>query len=171
MYETIVDFSKPAERQQIVDHVRSLTGKQRISIVRYSPRRTDRQNRMYWPCFVKVFAEYLGAQGNDRVSLEAVHNFFKAKFSPHSATDKNTGEVYDLPMGTSEMSVSEFNEYLDRIAAFMRELNIRIPDPEIYRNATLDDGAPEPPPFKESEDEPVYEDPPLSNEQLYDEMM
>jgi disulfide bond formation protein DsbB len=73
----IIDFDRQGERQMILDKLKELRGRQRVSITKYRPRRSDRQNRYYFPCFVKVFGEYLREQGNDHVSDEDVHEFFK----------------------------------------------------------------------------------------------
>lgn len=130
----IIDFDRQGERQMILDKLKELRGRQRVSITKYRPRRSDRQNRYYFPCFVKVFGEYLREQGNDHVSDEDVHEFFKAKFLTRTFADPKTGKLYNLPVSTTTLTTTEFNEYLDKIAAFLAmDFGIVVPEPSVYR--------------------------------------
>lgn len=132
--ELIVDMSNPRERQLVLSKMRDLQGCWRIEMVKYRRRRTDRQNRYYWPCFVEPFSDFLKAQGESVSSLYA-HEILKHKFLRKTAVNRETGEaIGEYTRSTTELSTSEFNEYLDQCAAWLLEMfGIQVPEPEVYR--------------------------------------
>lgn len=131
--ELIIDMSNPREKAAILDKIRQLQGMYRFEVSKYHKRRTDRQNRYYWPAFVQAFADHLRAQGDD-ITDEDAHEILKAKFLRKHVIDMNTGEVLEFPGSTAQLSTVEFNEYLDRCATWLSEFfGLDIPDPEVYR--------------------------------------
>lgn len=131
--DMIIDMSNPAEKRSILERVRGLVGMWRIEICKYRKRRTDRQNRYYWPCFVQPFGDYLRGQGHEFTDQMA-HAVLKEMFLKRSVMDQNTGELYEYTMSTTELSTVEFNEYLDKCAAFFAmDCGIIVPEPNVYR--------------------------------------
>lgn len=134
MKDIPVDLSKPAEKLRLLNAIRGARGKVRVTIVRWCPRRTDRQNRYYWPCFVHPLWEYLREQGSD-LSEKAVHDLMRAKFLTVDVVDPATGELLGSRVrSTTDLNTVEFNAYLDNCAQWLTEMfGLVVPDPDTYR--------------------------------------
>lgn len=129
--ELIVDMSAPREKQMLLQQIRNLEGRHRIDITKHRPRRSDRQNRYYWPCFVTPLADYMRAQGEAVSELDA-HEILKQRFLRKAIIDHATGEALEFVRSTTALTTVEFNQYLDQCAAFLREMGIEVPEPKIY---------------------------------------
>lgn len=82
-------------------------------------KRTMTQNRYYW-LYLEVISAETGNGAND------LHEYFRrALLSPKFITVM--GKEVKMPRSTTELSKTEFGEYLDRICA---ETNVPLPDPE-----------------------------------------
>jgi hypothetical protein len=126
-------MSNPREKALLISKLRELQGMHRISVCKHRRRRTDRQNRYYWPCFVQPFAEQLQAQG-EAISDDDAHEILKTRFLRKSVIDLKTGEAFEYVRSTTELNTAEFNQYLDQCAAFLADyFNLQIPEPSIYR--------------------------------------
>jgi hypothetical protein len=127
-----VNMSDPKDKRLVLDAIRALEGPHRIEWCQYRRRRTDRQNRYYWPCFVQVFGDYLRGHGNEFTD-EMAHGVLREMFLRVSLLDVHTGEVFSYTKSTTELNTVEFNEYLDKCAAFLtRDCHCRIPEPDVY---------------------------------------
>lgn len=135
MLEKIINFDEPLQRASIAREIQSLRGLQRVTICRAAPRRSDRQNRYYWPCFVGSLFDYCVAQG-DEITRDEVHELFKAKFLRRTIVNKSTGEIIGQAIAsTTDLTTVEFNEYLDKCARFLSEMGIIVPEPDAYRES------------------------------------
>jgi hypothetical protein len=102
----------------------------RIEICDYRPRRTDRQNRLYWPTRVKPFADWLGEQYGVPPDEDRAHRIFKDTFLRVPECNPMTGEtMFDLngdPMmrtrSTRQLNTEEFSMYLDQCDNLLEEL-------------------------------------------------
>lgn len=130
--EYIIDFNNNAERDGFVIALRRLRGRHRISIVKHRRRRTDRQNRYYWPVFVKSFGDFLREQG-ENVTDDQAHEMLKHKFLRQTWIDGRTGEALDYTRSTTALDVAEFNQYLDSVALWLADMfGIIVPSPDEY---------------------------------------
>ena len=134
-FDIIDDMSNPRVKAKVIAQVGALQGTWRISLRRYRPRRSDRQQRYYFPCFCEPFGEYLVEQGNELSDpKEAAHEIFKRMFLTVSAKDKKTGQVFDFVRSTTTLTTVEFNEYLEKCAKMLAEdCGIVVPEPSIWR--------------------------------------
>lgn len=132
MTERILDTDDPVSVARFINAVRRLRGKWRVGFTGYRRRRSDRQNAFYWPCFVHEFGKYMRDQGESFTDNDA-HEFFKMKFLTREIIDETSGEVISFTRSTTDLDTSEFNEYLDKCAAWLwHSLNITVPDPADY---------------------------------------
>lgn len=130
--EFLVDFTSDLSKRRLWGFLRRLTGEWRFTVCRYRKRRSDRQNRYYWPVFVGSFARFLRDQGENVTDLEA-HEMLKHRHLKTTKVCKSTGEAFDYVRSTTELTTAEFNEYLDRCAVFLAEYcGIVLPDPSDY---------------------------------------
>lgn len=129
--ELTIDLSNPREKALILSKIRELQGVYRIDIKKYKKRRTDRQNRYYWPCFVQPFADFLRAQG-EPTSDDDAHEMLKMKFLRRSK--EVNGAIVEYTLSTTDLDTQEFNTYLDACAAWLHDyFGIQVPEPTIYR--------------------------------------
>lgn len=117
----ILDMSSPAEKRTILELIRQLQGLHRFDVVKYRERRTDRQNRFYWPAVVQPFGDFLREQG-EQYTDEMAHDLLKFKFLRQTVADVATGEVIgERVRSTTELSVDEFGQYLEQCIAYLAD--------------------------------------------------
>ena len=134
MPELVANLDDAVVRNKIASRIVQLRGMYRIEVTRYRPRRSDRQNRYYWPVFVKSFAELLRDQGESVTDGEA-HEYLKHKFLRKTITAG--GERQDITRSTTDLTTAEFNIYLDQCAAWLTDMfGIVLPAPGEYREKT-----------------------------------
>lgn len=132
--EHVVNMDDPKDKQLILTAVRGLRGKKRISWCEHRQRRSDRQNRYYWPCFVQPFGDYLRGQGKPHFTDEMAHAVLKEMFLKVTEVDENTGREFTYTRSTTELNTEEFNHYLDEVAKFLAEdCGFVVADPDQYR--------------------------------------
>ena len=138
MLDIVVDFNIAQERSMLWSQMRSLRGKHRISVKQYREKRTDRQNRFYWPCFVVPFGRFLREQG-ELITDDDAHEMLKLKFLRIVVQDAKAGDL-ECTRSTTALTKEEFNDYLDRCSQWLNEMfGIVTPEPEVYHWKT-DDG-------------------------------
>jgi hypothetical protein len=129
--DIIIDFSNESERKLLYNELRKARGKNRITISKYRRRRSDRQNRFYWPCAVVPFAEFLREQG-EPITNEMAHEMLKMKFLPVVVQDAKAGDLR-CTRSTTELDTQEFNAYLDHVSKFLHDFfGIVTPEPDIF---------------------------------------
>lgn len=94
-----------------------------VTITNKRPKRTVSQNNYYWGAYLPAIAEETGDY-----DLEALHEFFKRKFLAKE-TVEIFGEAVLKTKSTTELSVLEFSEYIEKIAALT---NIQPPPTSNY---------------------------------------
>lgn len=92
-------------------------------------RRSNQQNRYYFGYVLPEAQRGFKDIGHD-LNKEEVHEFFKVRFNATDLVNSDTGEVLQIPRSTTELSKSDFSEYIAKIQQFCAEwLNIVILDP------------------------------------------
>lgn len=132
--ERIIDFNDPRQRVKVANGIQKMRGRWRLTLVKYRPRRSDRQNRFYWPVMVEPFTEWLRDQGHE-ADQQMAHELLKSRYLSRPVVNHDTGEqVGTYVESTTKLDTSEFNQYLDQCAAFLAEFcNIVVPEPDEYR--------------------------------------
>lgn len=142
----IDDLSNARVKARLIAAIGGMQGTWRVEMCRYRPRRTDRQNRYYWPCFVKPFADYLVEQGNEFDDAEdSAHEILKREFLSSTVTDRKSGQVFTFQRSTTKLTTVEFNAYLDRCARMLaEECGIVVPEPNVFHEPPDREEVPEP---------------------------
>ncbi len=117
----VIDFDNPAESRLLLDHLRSLRGKQRVEVVKYRPRRSDRQNRMYWPSVVMPFAEWLSENYGEKFDDEEAHFVLKKTFLTKRVRNPKTGKVLEVVGSSAALDTAAFSEYYDKCCHLLAE--------------------------------------------------
>lgn len=79
-----------------------------LNLTSKKPKRTESQNRYYWGVYLPLIAK---ETGND---VDDLHNLFKGKFLSKAIVEC-LGEKVRRIRSTTDLSVSDFMEYIQRI--------------------------------------------------------
>lgn len=111
----------------------ALDGFYRIEIKRIRKPRSNDQNGWLWGCIYPMLLDALLEAGWEFVSVEQVHEFFKAQMTADKVVNKHTGEIIEFPGSTATMDTITFSTYCEKLREYGREyLGIEIPDPDKY---------------------------------------
>jgi hypothetical protein len=128
----VIDFDDPTQKGLVLSRIRPLEGKWRLELVRYRPRRSDRQNAAYWPLVVEPFADYLTSEWGEYTSPETAHEILKQNLLRRRMVNKATGETLEYVGSTTELDTAEFSDYFERCAEFLAQncgITVQNPDP------------------------------------------
>lgn len=105
----------------------------RIEVKKVRKPRSNDQNGWLWGCIYPMLLEALLDAGWEFVSVEQVHEFFKAQMTADKVVNKHTGEIIEFPGSTAMMDTVTFSTYCEKLREYAREfLNIEIPDPDRF---------------------------------------
>ena len=131
MTERIIDFDDPQVRRRVLDGMAKLAGKWRLTLTRYRPRRSDRQNAYYWPVVVGDWHAWLVEQGH-QVTRHQAHEALKQMFLREQIVDETTGElISEYTRSTATLETDEFSAYVEQCRQFLAEFcGLDVPDPD-----------------------------------------
>lgn len=135
MAEAILDMSNPITKSRVVERIKRLEGRWRFDVRRYRPRRSDRQNRFYWPCIVQPFGRALREAGNNFTDDDA-HEMLKNEFLQVTHVDERTGRRMTCTRSTTKLDTAEFADYVDQCAAYLSAMDIYVPAPNEQTGST-----------------------------------
>lgn len=116
-------------RKRLEEWSRQNAGKQvQIRIEKRGSKRSSPQNRYYHGVVVQeVKLGFLNI--GYEMTAEQTHEWLKERFNP-IAVENKLGVTIDMPGSTTQMTKSQFSEYIEKIARFASEyLGIVIPAP------------------------------------------
>lgn len=101
-----------------------------ITINKQKSTRSLQQNKYYWSGVVPILSIELG------YSKDEIHDLLKYKFLKRNIIVGNEEEI--IVKSTTELTKSEFMEFIASIQQWAAELNIIIPDPNTQIDLTLE---------------------------------
>tara|TARA_R110000868_G_scaffold275059_1_gene534731 strand:+ start:47 stop:487 length:441 start_codon:yes stop_codon:yes gene_type:complete len=120
-----------SNRKPLNDFIATFEGKEiTITVAKKKKKRSNPQNAFYWGVVVPIVKNGLLEIGY-KLSNERTHDFLKERFLKEDLANEETGEVIgSISRHTSELTTSQFMEYLAEIQQFSAEfLGVQIPDP------------------------------------------
>lgn len=128
----VCNFDNAADKRMVLRRIGTLSGLWRLELMPYRARRTDAQNRYYWGVLVAAFRDYLNQQDYEITRAEQVHELLKCKLLTVDVANPATGEIIGQRVrSTTELSVEEFTDYVERARAWLLDFfGIIVPDPE-----------------------------------------
>lgn len=110
-----------AEQSEIIfrQHLKEHEGKT-YEIRLRETKRSLSQNRYYW-----MYLELIVSEGKGKDTAEDLHEFLRRKLLPPKFITVR-GEEIKIPRSTTELSKTEFGEYLEKICALVE---VPLPDP------------------------------------------
>lgn len=118
-------------RNLILDAINSYEGKELlITFEKPKKQRSNQQNAFYWGIVVVIIKSCLKSTGNN-LSENDVHDLLRLKFLKETISIKEeTGEVIERVKSTTELTTSQFMDYIAEIQQFAAEyFDVIIPDP------------------------------------------
>lgn len=111
------------------DLIKGFEGKRvELTISKAKKERSNQQNRYYWGCVIPILRNSLKDLGNV-FTPEQVHDLLKYKFLKEDVHIKE-GEFIEKVKSSTELSTSEFMDYIDEIQKWSAEFfGVVIPDP------------------------------------------
>lgn len=103
-----------------------------VTIEKASKKRSSPQNRYYWGVVVPLVRKGFLENGWEsyELSSDQVHDCIKHKFCRTELVNHDTGEIIESVKGTSEMTTSEFMDFIVIVQQWSATFfNIDIPDP------------------------------------------
>ena len=129
----VVNGNIKRNREQIKQAIASFEGKEIIiTIDKAKKTRSNKQNSYYWGvCIPLIQSGLKDATGEFRSSENIHYNILLPLFSPSvEIINIDTGQVLTERISSSEMTTTQFMEYVMEIQKWSSEfLNIDIPDP------------------------------------------
>ena len=125
----LVDLSNPSERMNFINSLNQFAGQHRIDIVKFRKRRSDKQNRAYWPCIVTPFHQALRERGYNDISEDQSHEILKKTFLERTLHDANGEITYTWVESTTKLNTKEFAEYVEQCCQLLAEefgINVEI---------------------------------------------
>lgn len=122
-YGKFIDLSfKPDNQKQWLDFAEKYNKKKVVlEITEDKPKRTLDQNAYLWGIVYKTISDYNGDTEND------LHEYLKRKLLPPKFI-KVLGKEVKVPASTTDLSKSDFSDYIERIRAEVSHLGIIIPE-------------------------------------------
>lgn len=100
-----------------------------VKFIRKGSKRTSPQNRYLFGVVYKTIQIRLHELGHIGLDVEDVHTIMKLKFN-HETILAESGEYLEVPKTTSDLTKTEFSEYIDQIREWALDfLDIYIPGP------------------------------------------
>lgn len=124
-------------RNLILEAINSYEGKELlITFEKPKKQRSNNQNAYYWGIVIVIIKSALKSTGNN-LSENDVHDLLRLKFLKETISIKEeTGEVIERVKSTTELTTSQFMDYIAEIQQFAAEyFDVIIPDPN--ENLTL----------------------------------
>lgn len=118
------------QRQRITTLLRRMEGKRVVVEIKpYRKRRSLPQNNYYKGVVVPMFRDFLNSYGNN-VSNEFADRMLKLGVDFTREVKMPDGEIEIEPRSTTELSTTEFNEFVEKVIAWAAlEWNFEIPLP------------------------------------------
>lgn len=106
----------------------ALDGIYRIEVKKVRKPRSLDQNGWLFGCIYPILLDALLEAGWEFVSVEQVHEFFKAQMTADKVVNKHTGEIVEFPCSTATMDTVTFSTYCEKLREYAKEfLNVDIP--------------------------------------------
>lgn len=110
-WTALVAFVK-ANAQACVDRGHAL----RIIVTADEKKRSSEQNRRYWKLVITAIADQAWVNGR-QFDKDTWHEWYARKYGVMTEIVLPNGEIVTRRKSTSEMSVSEFSDYMSRVEA------------------------------------------------------
>lgn len=127
----VINGNLKRNRSQILETIKSFEGRDvLITFEKPKKKRSNNQNSYYWGIVIVLIKSALKDTGNN-LNTNDVHDLLRLKFLKETISIKEeTGEIIERVKSTTELTTSQFMEYIAEIQQFAAEyFDVIIPDP------------------------------------------
>lgn len=127
----VINGNLKRNRIQILETIKSFEGKDvLITFEKPKKKRSNNQNSYYWGIVIVIIKFALKNTGNN-FNDNDVHDLLRLKFLKETISiNDETGEVIERVRSTTELTTSQFMDYISEIQQFAAEyFDVIIPDP------------------------------------------
>lgn len=118
----VLNLDDVETKKRLMSKIGRLRGLHEITIKPRRKARSLNQNSYYWVAVVSPFREWLRDEWQEEVSLEQAHEMLKHKIlGAKELTDKETGEIIEIPPSSRDLDVHEFAEFIEGCARWLAE--------------------------------------------------
>lgn len=127
----VINGAISSNRKPIKEAIAAFEGKEiTITITKKSKKRSNEQNAYLWGVVYPIVKNGLKEIGYNQITIEQVHELLKGTFIKEDIVNELSGEVKTITGHTSDLTTSQFMDYLAQIKQFAAEqLGCYIPDP------------------------------------------
>ena len=102
----------------------------KLTIEKLYKKRSIFQNAYYWGVVIDLFCEGYKYTTGENIHQSEAHETLKFRFNSKEIVNNETGEILKVIKSTTEMSTSEYMEYIENCRKFILEyFNIYVPEP------------------------------------------
>ena len=127
----VINGNLKRNRSEILETIKSFEGRDvLITFEKPKKKRSNNQNSYYWGIVIVLIKSALKDSGNN-LNTNDVHDLLRLKFLKETISIKEeTGEIIERVKSTTELTTSQFMEYIAEIQQFAAEyFDVIIPDP------------------------------------------
>lgn len=127
----VINGNLKRNRSEILETIKSFEGRDvLITFEKPKKKRSNNQNSYYWGIVIVLIKSALKDTGNN-LNTNDVHDLLRLKFLKETISIKyETGEVIERVRSTTELTTSQFMDYIAEIQQFAAEyFDLIIPDP------------------------------------------
>lgn len=131
----LVNFDVLAEKRQLLESIRHMTGLWEVSIKQRKFTRSLSQNSYYWSAFIPSWLSWLREHyGDPSISAEQAHIALKeAVLGKKELINEKTGQVIEIIPDSHTLDTEEFGVFLDKAAHFLADFaEIIVLPAEVY---------------------------------------
>ncbi len=138
----VLNLALASEKKKLMAHIGSLpAGLYEVSIKLRKKTRSLQANRYYFAAVCHPFCEWLRREwGDPSISIDDAHDILKAKILGwDERVIEQTGEVVKRLPRSKDLDKWDFNNYIDKAAAWLAELGIVVIPSELFHEGKQDD--------------------------------
>jgi len=109
------------KREQFNSAIKQLTdGRVRVKVEKVYRKRTNPMNAYYWGVVLYEFCQGFADVSGENIDSNTAHEFLKQRFNSMELISRD-GEVINVGKTTSELTTTEFGEYIENCRRFISE--------------------------------------------------
>ena len=113
---------KISYRDKFMESIKNLSdGRVEVKVRRLYKQRSTMQNAYYWGCLLQEFVDGYEDTTGEKITKEQAHQLLKSEFNYTEMVNQKTGEVKRIAKSTSELTTTEFMDYIEYCIRFIAE--------------------------------------------------
>ena len=96
-------------------------GRVEVKVRRLYNKRSHPQNDYYWGCLIQEFIDGYKDTTGESITKNQAHEILKGQFNSKEIINQKSGEVIRVPQSTSNLTTTEFMDYIEECIRFIAE--------------------------------------------------